>query len=75
MTTLPPYATVWMQQWRAAGPALAAHRRRELGALTDAEALAAAHDLLAAAPPCSPRDPRWHTSALIELQRLLHRAR
>ena len=72
MATLPPYAAVWIEQWRAAGPALAAQRHHELSTATFAEALAATTDLLDAAPPCSPRDPRWHTSGLIELQRLLH---
>lgn len=75
MATLPPYAELWMQQWHAAGPALEANRRRELSAFTDLDALTAANDLLAAAPPCSPRDPRWHNSGLVDLQRLLHRGR
>ncbi len=75
MVTLPAYAHLWLQQWRAAGSALAEHRRRELEVLTDAGALAAATELLAIAPACSPDDPRWHTSGLVELQRLLRTSR
>jgi hypothetical protein len=75
MATMPHYSARWWQQWRTAAPALADHRRRELAQLTDAQALAAATELLALAPRCSPNDARWHTSGLIELQRLLHRAR
>jgi hypothetical protein len=75
MAAMPPFAEQWWQQWRAAASALAINRQRELARLTDAQALAAATELLALAPRYSPSDPRSHTSGLIELQRLLHRAR
>lgn len=64
----------WAAQWRAAGPALARVRERELARLSDADALAAADTLLAigAAMPLSRDRLVW--SGLVELQRQLRRA-
>lgn len=59
-------------QWRRAGPALARVHRDELRRLTDADALAAAEELLELArllPPPS------GVSGLVEQQRLFARAR
>jgi hypothetical protein len=59
-------------QWRRAGPALAQVRRDELRRLTDAEALAAAEellDLVRLLPPLT------GASGLVEQQRLFARAR
>lgn len=58
-------------QWRDAGAALAAVRRREVAALTDAQALAATLDLLEMADALPPRT----SSGLVEQQRLFARAR
>ena len=58
--------------WRKTGPALAQVRRDELRRLTDAEALAAAEellDLLRLLPPSA------GVSGLVEQQRLFARAR
>lgn len=63
---------VVVAQWRRAGPALAQVRRDELRRLTDAEALAAAEDLLdllRLLPPAA------GVSGLVEQQRLFARAR
>jgi hypothetical protein len=73
--TRPPHAAAWLEQWRAAGPALAAERRRELQALTPARALAAAEALLSLAGPVERDHPRWHTTGLVEFQRLMQLAR
>ena len=64
-----------MKQWRRAAGALAAQRRRELRALTDAEALAAADALLSLATvlPLDPR--RLSDSGLVRQQALFHRRR
>lgn len=64
-----------MEQWRAAGPALAGVRRRELARLSDEAALAATHALLdlAARLPLDPQ--RVTTSGLVAQQQLLHRRR
>jgi len=62
----------WIEQWRSAGPELAAVRRRELALLTDEQARVAALELLAIAAAL-PIDPlRLTTSGLIEQQALLH---
>ena len=63
-------ATV-IEQWRAAGPALADARRRELREMTDAQALVAAEqllDLLRHLPP------KRTGSGLVEQQRLFARS-
>ncbi len=66
-------AAAWLEQWRAAGPALEAVRRRELRDLTDEEALAATDELLSMAGSTPlPRERRvW--SGLVVQQALLHR--
>lgn len=61
-------------QWRDAGAALAAVRRREVAALTDAQALAATLDLLEMVDALPPLPPRT-SSGLVEQQRLFARAR
>jgi len=63
----------WMEQWRAATPALAEQRRRELRSLTSERALAAAEALLALASPAELSLERRTGSGLVEQQRLLHR--
>jgi len=63
----------WMAQWRSAAIALAEQRARELGDLTDAEALAASDALLSLALAV-PIDPaRLTGSGLVRQQALLHR--
>jgi hypothetical protein len=74
-STRPPHATAWLEQWRAAAPALAAERRRELGGLTAGRALEAADALLSLAPPVDRDHLRWRTSGLVEFQRLIQLAR
>jgi hypothetical protein len=65
----------WIEQWRAAGPALAALRRRELREMSDEQALAAAESLLALAAVL-PLDPKpSERSGLVAQQALLHRRR
>ncbi|MBV9142746.1 MAG: hypothetical protein JO115_17845 [Pseudonocardiales bacterium] len=54
-------------QWRAAGPALAQVRRRELREMTDEQALAAALALLDLLPHVP---PKVGGSGLVEQQRL-----
>lgn len=63
----------WLEQWKAAGPALEAHRSRELRQMSAAQALAAADALLALgfSTPLSPS--RRQYSGLVEQQALLHR--
>ena len=62
-----------MAQWRSAAIALAEQRARELGDLTDAEALAASAALLSLALAV-PIDPaRLTGSGLVRQQALLHR--
>lgn len=61
-------------QWQAAAPALAAVRREEVAALSDAQALEATLDLLAALDALPPLPPR-PSSGLVEQQRLFARAR
>lgn len=73
MTIFPDHARAWLAQWQAAGPALAAQRRRELRAMSDAEALAAAEAVLALAAPLEPGTRRLTTSGLIQFQQWLRR--
>jgi hypothetical protein len=68
----PDKTTAVVAQWRQAGPALAQVHRDELRQLTDAEALAAAEellDLMWLLPPSTGE------SGLVEQQRLFARAR
>lgn len=60
--------------WQRAGAALAEARRRELRALTDAEALVIADDLLRLAATLPP-EPDDLGKGLIEQQRLFARLR
>ncbi|MBM3508355.1 MAG: hypothetical protein FJX64_11805 [Alphaproteobacteria bacterium] len=57
----------WIRTWAEAGPALEAIRRRELEAMTDAQAKAAALDLLSMPLPAD-QTPR-PGSGLVEQQR------
>jgi hypothetical protein len=59
-------------QWRAAGPALAEMRRRELREMTDEQALAAVLALLDLMPHLP---PKVGGSGLVEQQRLFALAR
>ena len=60
-----PNARAWIEQWRAAADALPRRRARELAALSEADALAAASDLLSLATP-----PAERGSGLVEQQRI-----
>lgn len=62
----------WLDQWTAAGPALAQHRARELAALTAAAAAAATDALLALGAELPVEARRWEGSGLVDLQALLH---
>ena len=62
----------WMAQWRAARGALREQRARELRALTDASALAAAEALLSTAIFTGPSESRRTSSGLVRQQALLH---
>jgi hypothetical protein len=62
----------WIETWKRAGPELEAIRRRELEALTDDEARAAAADLLSM--PLSADLPE-RDSGLVEQQRWFMRLR
>jgi hypothetical protein len=75
VTDVSALAAAWMAQWKAAGLALDEVRRREIRALTDEEALAAAEDLLSlpASTPLPPERLRW--SGLVAQQAFLHRRR
>lgn len=65
----------WMEQWRAAGPALARQRERELRALSDERALAAAEALLSLVGLVSLPQDRRLSSGLVAQQALFHRRR
>lgn len=65
-------AAAVVAQWQRAAPALAGVRRDELRRLTDAEALAAAEELLDLVRLLP---PPTGTSGLVEQQRLFARAR
>ena len=69
----PAAQEAWIAQWRSAAIALAEQRARELGGLTDAEALAASDALLSLALVV-PIDPaRLTGSGLVHQQELFHR--
>ncbi|OGA68029.1 MAG: hypothetical protein A3G81_20460 [Betaproteobacteria bacterium RIFCSPLOWO2_12_FULL_65_14] len=57
----------WIETWERAGPELEAIRRRELAQMTDAEARAAAADLLSM--PLAQDLPERRSSGLVEQQR------
>ena len=65
----------WMRQWNEAGPALAAHRRRELMRLSDERALAASEALLSLVTTVTLSPGRRSWSGLVEQQALFHRRR
>jgi hypothetical protein len=65
----------WLAQWRAAGPALARLRERELAGLSPSDALEASETVLAIGADTPLPDHRRTWSGLIELQRLLRRTR
>ena len=66
-------AVTWMEQWRAAGPALEEVRERELRDLTDDQALEAAEELLSMASSMPLPPERLDTSGLVAQQALFHR--
>ena len=66
-------AVSWLQQWRAAGPALEEVRERELGDLTDEQALAATEALLSIESTMPLPPDRLGTSGLVAQQALFHR--
>ena len=62
-----------MDQWRAAGPALARQRERELRSLSDHRALAAADALLSLVGLVGLPEDRRRSSGLVAQQALFHR--
>lgn len=68
-------AASWLQQWRAAGPALEEVRKQELRDLTAEEALAATDELLSMAIPAPLSSERLLSSGLVLQQAVLHRRR
>lgn len=62
----------WAAQWREAASMLADERRRELRAMSPAEALRVADELLALADPASLPRHRITWSGLVEQQALFH---
>jgi hypothetical protein len=75
MVDQPSYAAAWLRQRLAGAAAVAEVERRELRALTDAEALAMSEALLSAAPIESMTKDRQATSGFVEQQRLFAKAR
>jgi hypothetical protein len=63
----------WVQQWKEAGPALAARRHEELVHLSDERTLAASEALLSLVTTVALSPRRRHWSGLVEQQALLHR--
>jgi hypothetical protein len=63
----------WMGQWRQAAVALARQRRAELRALSDRDALAASHALLALVSVVVLPLDRLRDSGLVQQQALFHR--
>ena len=63
----------WIEQWRRAAIALEDQRRRELRAMSDAEALAASDALLSLAVVVAIRQDRLTDSGLVRQQAMLHR--
>jgi hypothetical protein len=62
----------WVEQWRAAGEALAAQRRRDLSLMSEDEALAAAENLLSLVETVALNPARRSSSGLVEQQAILH---
>jgi hypothetical protein len=65
----------WLAQWRRASVELEEVRKRELRALTDEAALAAADNLLSLPSALMAGPARRATSGLVEQQALFQRAR
>jgi hypothetical protein len=65
----------WMEQWRSAAKALEEQRKQELGAMSDAEALAASEALLSLALVVPINPDRLTDSGLVQQQALFHRRR
>jgi hypothetical protein len=63
----------WIRQWKNASEALAEQRRSDLRRMTDAEALAAAENLLSLVGTVALSPARSVSSGLVEQQALLHR--
>ena len=63
----------WIRQWKNAGEALTEQRRSDLRRMTDAEALAAAENLLSLVETVTLNPARSVSSGLVEQQALLHR--
>lgn len=63
----------WIRQWKSAAGALAEQRRIDLRRMTDAEALAAAENLLSLVETATLNPARQVSSGLVEQQALLHR--
>jgi len=62
-----------VRQWKNAGEALAEQRRSDLRRMTEAEALAAAENLLSLVETVALNPARSVSSGLVEQQALLHR--
>jgi len=65
----------WLEQWRRAAVELEEVHRRELRALSDGAALAAAENLLSLPAALMASPARRATSGLVEQQAILHRSR
>ena len=63
----------WAEQWRDAAGALADQRRRDLRRMSEADALAAAENLLSLAETVILNPARLASSGLVEQQAILHR--
>ena len=63
----------WARQWRDAAEALADQRRRDLRQMSEADALAAADNLLSLAKTVLLSPARRASSGLVEQQAILHR--
>ena len=63
----------WARQWKSAAAALVEQRRRDLRLMTDAEALAAAENLLSLVDTVVLNPARSVSSGLVQQQALLHR--
>lgn len=73
VTRFDPQALEWAAQWRDAAEGLADQRRRDLREMSDADALAAAENLLSLAATVILNPARRVSSGLVEQQAILHR--
>jgi hypothetical protein len=62
----------WAEQWKAAAEALADQRRHRLRRMSEAEALAAAENLLSLVDAVALDPARRTSSGLVEQQAILH---